>query len=334
MDELRDIFVEVTNCCYQKCMHCSSCAEAGSYPEINLIDLKKVVNDALPLGLKNIILSGGEPFVYPQLLDAIDFFCENKLTTSIYTCGVIQNTTGNLSSIDENIFLALKKRNIQKLIFSLHGSSHEMQDKIANIEGSFDLVMQSLKNALQVGIHVELHVVPMRVNLNDLENILRLAENHGIQHVSFLRFVPQGRGDLAMEPTKEEYLTLREKYVKWKEKFNDIHIRFGTPYNCLTFDGKRCTAGQNKILINAYGECFPCEAFKFMRGHRPTIYDATIKDIWEKDVLLNELRKLHIEDISICNSCAFHSKCRGGCAGQRLQRNGSLMKGPDPCCLL
>lgn len=334
MDELRDIFVEVTNCCYQKCMHCSSCAESDRYPEIKLDDLKKIVSDALPLGLKNIVLSGGEPFVYPYLLDTVKFFHEYGILTSIYTCGVVKNTMGKFNSINENTFLTLKEQNLRNVIFSLHGSKPAIQDKIANIKGSFDLVMQSLKNALHAGVHVELHVVPMRINLRDLENILLLAEDNGIHYVSFLRFVPQGRGDLAMEPTKEEYLTLKEKYEKWKEKFNNIHIRFGTPYNCLTFDGKRCTAGQNKILINAYGEYFPCEAFKFMRGHRPTIYNTTIKEIWEKDVLLNELRKLHTKDISICNSCTFNSQCRGGCAGQRLQRNGSLMKGPDPCCLL
>lgn len=334
MDELRDIFVEVTNCCYQKCMHCSSCAEAGSYPEISLTDLKKIVSDALPLGLKNIVLSGGEPFVYPNLLDAVDFFYENRIATSIYTCGIIKNTLGILSSIDEKLFWTLKKRNLHKIIFSLHGSKPEIQDKIANIEGSFNLVMKSLENALKAGLHVELHVVPMHINLNDLENILRFAEDKGIHHVSFLRFVPQGRGNLAMEPTRGEYLILKQKYEQWKEKFNSIHIRFGTPYNCLTFEGKQCTAGKNKILINAHGEYFPCEAFKFMRGQRPTIYDTNIKTVWEKDALLNDLRKLRIEDISVCNSCTLNAECQGGCAGQRLQRNGSLTKGPDPSCLL
>ena len=219
MDELRDIFVEVTNCCYQKCMHCSSCAEAESYPEIKLDDLKKIISDALPLGLKNIVLSGGEPFIYPYLLDAVEFFHEQGILTSIYTCGVVKNTMGNFTSINENMFLTLKRQNLRNVIFSLHGSKPEIQDKIANIKGSFDLVMQSLKNALNAGVHVELHVVPMRINLHDLENILLLAEDNGVHHVSFLRFVPQGRGDLAMEPTKEEYLTLKEKYEKWKKKF-------------------------------------------------------------------------------------------------------------------
>ena len=334
MYQLKELFIEVTNCCFQYCVHCSSYAIDKNYPEIQFKDLKRVVDQALPLGLQNVTLSGGEPFLYGDLYKALEYFTHKNLLTSIYTCGVIKDSQGNLSYIGKDIFEKFKNKNLNKIIFSLHGASSSTQDNIANTNGSFNFVMQSLDNAQHAGINIELHVVPMRSNLYDLEDILKIAIKKKIQQVSFLRFVPQGRGDLSMEPTKEQYRILMEKYKIWKKKYSDIKIRFGTPYNCLTLEGKRCTAGIDKLLITANGEYFPCEAFKYLKGTRNSIYNTDIVDFWAHDVLMNELRSVSVDNISVCNTCPNKDLCRAGCAGQRLRRNGSLMKGPDSSCLM
>lgn len=332
MNKLRELFIEVTNHCYQKCIHCSSSADCNG-PEIPFQNLKRLIDNAIPLGLERVTLSGGEPFLYSNLQKIFQYLKDRKLHVSIYTCGVIKNAEGKLCPIDEKYFVELLNLGLERVIFSLHGQNTYVQDQIANTDGSFDMVMRSLDSAMKTGVNVELHIVPMKMNLYGIEDILRLARDKGITKVSLLRFVPQGRGSLYMEPSKKDYLWLKEEYLKWQKKYPRIHIRMGTPYNCLTLDGKNCTAGQDKLLINAYGEYMPCEAFKYMHGNRPTIYDTPLKKVWQEDKLLNALRCLKLQDVTICSNCPLKAKCKGGCPGQRMHRNGSLLTGPDPSCI-
>lgn len=332
MNKVRELFIEVTNHCYQKCIHCSSSANCNG-PEIPFQYLKQLIDKAIPIGLESVTLSGGEPFLYPDLQKVLKYLKANKLHTSIYTCGVIKNKKGELTSIPEEKFAELVHIGLERIIFSLHGQNAEVQNRIANTEDSFDMVIHSLDFAIQTGVNVELHIVPMQMNLYGIEDILKLARGKGITKVSLLRFVPQGRGSLGMEPSKADYLWLKNKYPRWEKEYPEIQIRMGTPYNCLTFDGKNCTAGQDKLLINAYGEYMPCEAFKYMHGTRPTIYDTPIEKVWVEDSLLNALRHLRLEDVSICSNCPLRYNCKGGCPGQRMHRNGNLLNGPDPSCI-
>lgn len=334
MKVLKELFVEVTNRCCQKCVHCSSSAQFKNYPEISLDNLKGLVNQGVPLGLERMTLSGGEPFLYKDLLPAVKYFGEKGLTTSVYTCGVILSHEGAYTSIDGSIFKTLQEHGLKRVIFSLHGATAARQDFISQTPGSFDLVMKSITAAVHSGVEVELHTVPMRYNLNDIENIFDIAVAQKIKKVSLLRFVPQGRGTKVMEPTRADYLHIKKMYSVWQKKYSTLQIRMGAPYNCLSLAGKACTAGIDKLLINAWGEYFPCEAFKFMHGIRPTIYNRRLNIEWENDPLLKALREIDIDKVTVCSSCAYQKECAGGCAGQRMHRNGSMFVGPDPSCLM
>lgn len=336
MRTLNELFIEITNRCMQKCVHCSSGASCKGYDEISFIDIKKLVDDTIPMGLSRVTLSGGEPFLHPEFMAIIQYLYCKKITVSVYTCGVYAGGGSTIESIPDDVFIRMSENNVKRLIFSLHAATEATFEKISGISGSFNLVMKSIEAAIKYGFDVELHVVPMLLNFDELEKILQIADNIGVKQVSFLRFVPQGRGecnnDLLNLGTKENKI-LQDSVETWREIYSNIHIRLGVPYNCLTFSGKRCTAGHDKLLINASGEVFPCEAFKYMKGKRPNIYDTDIADIWNNDALLNELRNMDIARIAVCAECEYSKLCAGGCPGQRKRSLGSFYEGPDPLCL-
>lgn len=154
----------------------------------------------------------------------------------------------------------------------------------------------------------------------------------GVEQVSLLRFVPQGRGDDSLMLTKEQIKQMQRLYTKWMCQYPNVKIRLGAPFNCVFLQNKKCTAGFDKLLISAHGEYFPCEAFKFLRGQRPSIYNTNLETVWEQDALLNEIRNTDIINISRCCTCELRTACRAGCAGQRFLKYGNLQGGPDPCC--
>lgn len=330
---IEELFIEITNHCLQRCIHCSSDADCNQYAEISFKNIHDIIQSLISMGLQSVVLSGGEPFLHPDLFAIVDFLKSRELRYSLYTCGVICGPQGP-ASIPDDVFERIKSSHLDKVIFSLHAGTQATQARISGLSSSFPSVLASIRAAKKHDIEVEIHVVPMSVNYAELEQVLDIADKLSVSKVSFLRFVPQGRGTEQLRLTQDQFLGLQQLYRKYQNGYKRVKIRFGTPFNCITYRGGHCTAGVNKVLINAYGEILPCEAFKYLHGQRPTIYQQDIGKVWQSDPLLNELRTIHVDSISTCDVCPYKDRCQGGCPGQRKHLNGDFRKGPDPSCIL
>nr|DAK26539.1 MAG TPA: putative Fe-S oxidoreductase [Caudoviricetes sp.] len=328
---IRDLFIEITSLCAEKCVHCSSCAGTSITDNIPFSTLCSLVEQALPLGLKNLTLSGGEPLLHSDVIPFLKFLQEKQVSSNIYTCGVYIFKK-KLEPIPDAMIQAFVSSSVKRVIFSLQGGSAHVHENVSGIPGSFEITRKSIDKVCEARIPVELHFVPMRLNVDDLDEVIRYASTKGIKKVSLLRLVPQGRCSEGLLLSYEQKQQLYERVTILRTQYPYIEIRTGTPFNCISLAGIYCTAAQNKLLISARGEIFPCEAFKFLRGTRPTIYKHTLEDVWENDRLLNDIRNMLSQKDS-CTDCEFARLCRGGCHGQRLQANGSLTGGIDPDCI-
>ena len=104
---IEELFIEITNYCLQRCIHCSSNADCNRYAEISFANIQDTVQRLLPMGLQSVILSGGEPFLHPDLFAIVDFLKSNELRYSLYTCGVICGPE-RPASIPDEVFYRIK----------------------------------------------------------------------------------------------------------------------------------------------------------------------------------------------------------------------------------
>lgn len=176
---LRELFVEITNHCAQTCIHCSSCASSSHYAEIASADLRHLIDEALPLGLEQFTISGGEPLLHPDVMKLVAFLKSKNIKTSLYTCGVVYNSNSELCAVSSDCFEELASLQLDRIIFSLHGATATTQAYIAKQPKSFPLLMSSLGKAKRAGLRIELHTVPMRSNFDELESIIHLASEMG-----------------------------------------------------------------------------------------------------------------------------------------------------------
>lgn len=330
---LEELFVEVTNRCLMGCVHCSSCAGPDTKEYIPIGEIKRLIENAMPLGLKSFTISGGEPFLYPHLEELASHIVKRGLALNIYSCGIIKDEqTNTYLSLSLKELGPIAKLNPHKLIFSLHGGrgSHE---SITGIHGSFNITVNSIKAAMSLGIEVEIHFVPMTLNSHALHDVIKLASDIGVKRVSLLRLVNHGRclDHLVLSPEQED--SLYEDAQKFRMQYPVVDVRMGSPYNCITMSGKPCSAGKNKLLISGTGEVFPCEAFKSLKGQRPTIYELPLEELWFNDSLLNQVRDLNLYGAPSCQSCYHYRQCGGGCHGERMIANERIDVGVDPLCL-
>jgi len=259
---IKNLCLEVTNQCYQNCIHCSSCSciDANDYLTIETINniLDQLQN------LEYVSIFGGEPFLHKNFLSIIKILYDRKLKYCIYSCGY---------GYDKNIVKDLIKFGCNKVIFSLHGNK-EVQNEISRIH-SYDTTIETILYFKKF-INVELHIVPMSINYDVIDSIVFFAREHNI-YVSFLKFVPQGRAKKELELTKQQEIDLYNKY-------KDVY-RFGSP-----FGHTQCTVAQDKLLIASDGKIIPCEAFKHYRKNCFDVYSNKIMDVFNNSDLFCKLR--------------------------------------------
>jgi len=333
-NNINEIKLELSYRCNMNCMHCSSEGSKDKDVAISLDESLNILKSATNLNVKTISLSGGEPFLWPNLVELIDSCLENNFNLKLYTNGSTNNYKKILSKI--------KKRDLD-IIFSLHGSSPNIHDNITGMEGSFNKTLSSIKYTLSNDFLSEIHFVPLRINYKELIPLTELITKVGINKISVLRFVPQGRG-----AEKKDFILNKKQNLELKTDILHLRktgysIRTGSPLNYLLLDDQPvCTSGINKIVIAPDLSLYPCDAFKQIQSDRMVGYDkysslktSSLERCWRESKYLNEIRRiLNSKYKEPCQSCHHINICRSGCLAQNILSDNSLKNAIDPSCLL
>lgn len=303
MAVVKDLCFEIIQACPNNCLFCSSCAGIDKDKIIDFETFKKVIDHFMELGgIEEISLSGGEPFLHPNLYDMI-LYCKNKgIKTVVFTSGVKRNVKMN------DMQLGLLRRNLEEQynsypeeerkkavehymkVYLMYNekpysaiSRQEMEylkyiglDKIVfDFQGSeretynhlmgsdnFDEVELSMIRASCAGLYCDAHFVPMKTNYKEFGDIIELLNIADFPSLSILNFVPQGRG----EKNKNKLMMSSEEMEEFRRKYlkhkDEFKGNIRVGIPLLEEDKHKCTAGLNKLVIKYDGTVLPCPAFK------------------------------------------------------------------------
>jgi len=336
---LRELKIEVTRECPLRCLHCSSNGAPNAPEKLAPDRVCEIIKDFAELGGKALAISGGEPLVYKELPLILAACRDARLKPQVYTTG-IASYEACLSPIPKNI-LGLLRECEAKIIFSIHGANAETHDTLTQVTGSFDTTMASLKLALDYGFCAEVHIVPTSTNLSEIADMVGSLHSMGVRKVSWLRFVPQGRGETYRRQLQLSRDHLRHlKIIKrdLQKTYPDMKIRTGSPFNilCPQYPAE-CVAATSEMAIRPDGYAVPCDAFKQFVGDYKysNVLEYSLTEVWEKSELFNEVRQLkELRHNSTCQSCLAYEKCHSGCIAQKSIAAGRITNGRDPDCLI
>ena len=280
---IKDVSFEITKRCLNNCLHCSSCSTSNCNQQIDFSTICKTIDDMPKIGVERVCLSGGEPFLHPNLADIVKYIKKAGMEVNIYSSGITEEND-QISSISIDEMLKLKEYGLTKIMFNVQSPRSEGYDEITGTHGRFSLVKSSIVNAVKTGIYTEIHFVPMKLNIEDIDSIIDFAKENQINKVSFLKLVPHGRAY-----TNKETIQLSSgETVKLRNKLNGIkseNIRIGIPLS-LDFESDFCHAASSKLYIKFDGTVYGCEAFKYIQQ-----YDETLK----------EIQPCNIYEMGLCN---------------------------------
>ncbi|NOZ63438.1 MAG: radical SAM protein [Caldiserica bacterium] len=316
---LREIYLYLTYRCNLSCAHCWIPPE-GNHEEIDQEILLSEIKKALPLGLKSIKITGGEPFCEPTLIRLIEKMRELGL-------GVRLETNGTL--INKSMAINLRRLNVYSVSVSLDGATPKTHDGFRGREGSFHATLTGIRLLVEQGIPVSLVCALHRGNIGEIEDIIALSQSLGVGILKLTPVLPMGRGEELKEEKQllsaREILSLFQQYAKHARVFWHIPFAFWPVASLRTLGNQRCLIHHilgilpdSQISICGIGS----EIRELIMGK---VGEVSIKEIWHSSPLLREMRETIPAKLEgICGKCIFKSFCLGFCRAEAFLRTGRL----------
>lgn len=280
---IKDASIEIIQRCENHCIHCSSCSCKTSKAILPYDEVEKVIVGLQRLGIQRVCFSGGEPLLHPEIEKMVQCASTLGIEPNIYSSGICI-VSGEAASIPEDTLLKLKESGLTRIMYNFQSVCEERYNQITQTVGHLPLAIESLRKTLRCGIEAEIHFVPMKCNLCDIESIIHFAEKEHVNQVSFLKMMPHGRAKDNLESiyiNDSENLNLQQQLLNLRDE--GLPIRIGLPLS-LQDSVPPCHAVKEKLYIKFDGSVFGCEAFKYIDFKDP--HGAAIRpdSIFEKDI--------------------------------------------------
>lgn len=237
--------------CNLTCVGCY----AGNYSKqedlsFELVD--RIFNEAKDLGIYFVTVSGGEPFMWPHLLDI--FEKHHDMFFQIYTNGTL---------ITKDVANRLGKLGNAAPAISIEGFEKETDARRG--EGTFKRIMEAMDNLRNAGVPFGFSATPTKNNIETLmsDEFIDLMIEKGCSIGWFFQYVPIGRKpDVSLMATPEQRFRLRRRSIEIR---NTKPIFIGDFWNDGPYVGG-CICGARQagyFHINCRGDVEPCVFLQF-----------------------------------------------------------------------
>ncbi len=307
--------------------------QASVRPIMTLDDWRRIAKEAQKAGMLELLLTGGEPLLWPDFWTLYEELIDMGFLISI-------NTNGSL--IDEKAVIRFRKRPPQRINITLYGASDETYKRLCGISGVFAKVDSAICSLLDAGITVKLNCSLTPDNAEDIDKIVDYAkERNTVLSVSTYMFPPVRR-----DPTKiginerfspEESSGYMMRYLRrnrGEDRFrgyvqNILSGRaepLGLESDCVDpVDGHiRCRAGRASFWVTWDGWLTPCG---MMPEPKVDVKSQPFADAW---TAITE-KAAAIKLSGLCDKCPSRDICHP-CAAVAYAETGHFSGIPTYRC--
>jgi len=316
MDSLFQVTIKPTLACTANCLNCTPRRDLHQelrYEKVlSFEQWEKVLTQAASLGVKNFTISGGEPTLYPRLIDLV------KLG---HTLGWSVNINSNGSMFNEEMVHELLEAGLNRVHISIYSSKPEIHDTLRRREGLHARASESVRIFARLGkeykkFKLTTQTIISKDNYEDFTDILMWHYGLGVSStaVSYL----EGDFEKVSLLNKEEIKIFRKKIVPKAIKFFRSQGINTEPVLSNVFSEKitsldnwangiywsrqqGCSHVQRGFaLILANGDVHPCNIVEYK--HEPVlgnVFTNSFEEIWRSQKARDFRKELH-ESCALC----------------------------------
>ena len=334
------MWLTLNRACNFRCPWCYAQNTEYENNKIMSLDLaKKLIEFAKTMGVKAVLLIGGEPTYHPHIIEILEFIKEQKMFVTIVTNGYRLH--------DKNFAKELENFNYGKLGFSIKAANREQHKKLTGTD-TFEEVLEAMENIREAKFKVGYSTVINRGTIDNLEEFAYMIKKHAPKHsllYSLCNPAISNSGAVNSDyvvPTEE--LT-RKIAAKWEQLSEILEGRVKLEQSlpqCIWPDGfidmlkekKQVSFGcqvmtRKGIIFDTEGKLLVCNS---LTDYPIAEFDKTFDDkesfeqFWESEELRKLYKKFYEYPMSKCADCDVYSECGGGCPLKHFEKVRNKMK--------
>lgn len=309
---------ELTPMCNMKCEMC--------YVRMSKEDVKKsgrhlrtkeewvsLAQEAKEKGMLFLLLTGGEPFLYPEF---------KELYRELSSMGFVISMNTNATMIDETVVEYLKENPPFRVNITLYGASDQTYDRLCHNPHGYTQVTKAIRLLKEAGIMVKLNCSVTPYNIEDLPKIVQFAKEQELMlQASSYMFPPLRRNDRMIGVNQRftpeaaakaaiEIVRLQNGEAAFSEYIKHLEFSLGgmETEECMNVTGDKilCSAGRCAFWITWDGRMLPCGMMTLpitepFRDGFENAWNGMMKKI---DPIYLPAKCSACENKELCHSCA------------------------------
>lgn len=337
---LRLVAWETTRNCNLNCVHCRAAATCGPYDgELDTPAALALLDQIAEVAKPIIILTGGEPLLRKDIFDIAKYGHDKGMR-------MVMSPNGTL--VNQEMAKKMAASGIQRISVSLDGATAESHDSFRGVKGAYDGALQGIQNAKEAGIEFQINTTITKTNLDQIPEILALAEALGAAAHHIFLLVPTGRGKYIVdkEINAQEYERTLNWFYDQRNKtslqlkatcaphyYRILRQRAREVGETVTFEShgldavtRGCLAGTGFCFVSHRGIVQPCGFLDLNCGD---VTQTSFSEIWKNSDHFKKLRDMNaLEDK--CGYCEYRKVC-GGCRARAYEATGNYLA-EEPLC--
>ena len=280
------VSLEITHDCVARCIMCNIWKIPREVPNLAMPQWLELLSSPLFADLRELDITGGEPFIRDDLVDLFQGICSLKpdhfpglKSIAITTNGLLPD---RVLPVVETMLPALKDRHLDLVVVCALDAVGDLHDRIRNfpnawskVDGTLDALcrLREISGNLIVGLKTT--ILPL--NVDELVSIAAYADQRGLFTIISPCIITEGR---YLNPDRAEDLTFSEQdRLKMIDFFSSDQFQWSFHGKSLVefFQTgslkKPCSCGYNYFFVRSNGELFLCPLIKESVGN------VTLKDV-------------------------------------------------------
>ena len=288
---------------------------------------------ATDAGMLFLLLTGGEPFLYPEF---------QRLYTTLHSMGLAIDINSNGTLIDEAQVRWLRQIPPRHVKISLYGASAESYRQLCGSAEAFHKVLRAFRLLKEAGITVYASITVTPHNFHELDEMLALCAEHGVPVQATSYMYPPLRSNRAHiheeyrlspeDAARATYQIVRHNngeavVMDWAREYaREPYLHFLDHADCGRECGHlTCRAGSCTFWVTWRGEMIPCAMMEF--GRIPVMDGHDFQAAWTSITAIAD----GILTAPQCSACPARKACYGCAASAWCETGATNIRPEYPC---
>lgn len=334
------LHLEITNACNLECKHCYVASGTALPNEMTDEEVYRAIDLLPPFSGMQLAISGGEPIVRKNCMDFVRY--------AALECGHGVDLYTNAWKFPRKFAELIKEINESaighvRIQMSIEGANGQTNDIIRGV-GTYAEAMRSLEMFKELGLakDVVLFCCATQTNIHEIDDIIALAEEHGIGQLVFSQWQRQGHAAdtpwSSIAPKDEEWVAAGEKLLQYSNPnlrvFGNFHADLrNTPEGRFNLESPLFP--KHIFFFNAFpritpeGDILADQLWVSPDWFLGNLKDGTtLEDVFGQPKFHGQLQMMRdrTKHIDECRACRWHNVCEGGSPGHTHAEYGHMAK--------